>query len=203
VRDWELGGTYPEESSDTDKNYFYRREWLRTRSRRTVITGERGDLPDLFLRVFLRKQTNRTWTIGSNQAIDFSSPLLDLLKACACVLNMFETASGLLLVSSCVANGWVSKLFTAIIWYSIEAALNIAVKFSVGEPVIWSLVDILGIRNLKWEEHLLCLKTGVDVDHQLMNAGEHSLKDKAFPRSDPVTMGQNPNISSESSDESG
>jgi hypothetical protein len=73
----------------------------------------------------------RIWTIGSNQVINFSSPLLNLLKACACVLSMSETAFGLWQASSWAAKGCVFKRFPVTFWYSAEAALNMAVKLSV------------------------------------------------------------------------
>ena len=51
-------------------------------------------------------------------------------------------ASGFWQVSSCAAKGWVSRGFPAIVWYSIKAALNIAVKLSVEGPAVGLLADI-------------------------------------------------------------
>src|SRR5712675_1059881 len=83
----------------------------------------------------------RMWIIGSSQAINFSSPLRDLLKARACVRNRSQTASGLRQTSSCAAKGWVSRRFPVALWYSVDAALNIAVKLSAEGPAVWSLAD--------------------------------------------------------------
>ena len=76
------------------------------------------------------ENTNRIWIVGSNHDINFSSFLLNLQKACVCSRSIFETASGLLQGPSCVAKGWVSRRFPVTLWYSLEAALKIAVKLS-------------------------------------------------------------------------
>jgi hypothetical protein len=47
---------------------------------------------------------------------------------------MFDTASGLSQVSNWAANGWVSRRFFVTLWYSVEAALNIAAKLLVEGP---------------------------------------------------------------------
>ena len=78
----------------------------------------------------------RIWIVGSNHAINLSSPLRILLKACSCARKMFEMASGFWQVLSCVAKGWVSRRFPVNLWYSFVAALNIAVKLSVEGPAV-------------------------------------------------------------------
>ena len=57
------------------------------------------------------EKISKIWAIGSSHAINLSSPSRNILKAWACVRNMFETASGLSQVSSWAANGWVSRRF--------------------------------------------------------------------------------------------
>ena len=80
--------------------------------------------------------------MGSSQVINLSSPSRNLLKACACVRNMFKTASEVLQVSSRAANGWVSRRFLVTLWYSVEAVFNMVVKLLVEEPAVWDLADI-------------------------------------------------------------
>jgi len=55
---------------------------------------------------------------------------------------MLETASGVLQISSRAANGWVSRCFLVTLWYSVEAAFNMAVKLLVEELAVWLLADI-------------------------------------------------------------
>lgn len=45
-------------------------------------------------------------------------------------------------VSNCVAKGWESRDFPVTLWYSLVAALKIAVKLSVNKLVLWVLADI-------------------------------------------------------------
>ena len=49
---------------------------------------------------------------------------------------MLEMDSGVLQVSSRAANGWVSRRFLVILWYSVEAAFSMAVKLLVEEPAV-------------------------------------------------------------------
>ena len=72
--------------------------------------------------------------MGSNHVINLSSPSRNFAKACAWVRRMVEMASGVWQVSSCAAKGWVSRDFPVNLWYSVEAALNIAVKLLVEGP---------------------------------------------------------------------
>ena len=51
-------------------------------------------------------------------------------------------ASGFWQVSSCAANGWVSRDFFINLWYSFKAALNIEEKLSVEGLAVWLLEDI-------------------------------------------------------------
>ena len=74
--------------------------------------------------------------VGSNQAINLSSPSRNLLKACAWVRRTSEMASGFLQVSSCAAKGWVLRDFLVNLWYSAEATLNIAENLSVEGPAV-------------------------------------------------------------------
>jgi len=77
------------------------------------------------------ENVNKIWTVGSNTAINFSSPLRILLKAWTCVRSRSETAFGLSQASSWAAKGCVSRCFPVTLAYSVEAALNTAVKLSV------------------------------------------------------------------------
>ena len=77
------------------------------------------------------EKVNKIWTVGSNTAINFSSPLRNLLKAWACVRSRSETAFGLSQASSWEAKGCVSSRLLVTLAYSDEAALNMAVKLSV------------------------------------------------------------------------
>ena len=72
--------------------------------------------------------------MGSNHVINLSSPSRNLAKACAWVRRMFDMASGVWQVSNCAAKGWVSRDFPVNLRYSVEAALNIAVKVFVEWP---------------------------------------------------------------------
>lgn len=80
------------------------------------------------------ENVNRIWIVGSNHAINLSSRLRILLKACSCARKIFEMASGFWQVLSCAAKGWVSRRLPVNLRYSSVAALNIAVKLSVEGP---------------------------------------------------------------------
>ena len=82
------------------------------------------------------ENVNRIWIVGFNHAINLSSPLRILLKACSCARKTFEMATGFWQVLSCMAKGCVSRRFPVNLWYSSVAALNIAVKFSVERPAV-------------------------------------------------------------------
>src|SRR6266576_4000351 len=88
------------------------------------------------------ENVKRIFTIGVNHVINLSSPLRNLLKACACFRNTFMTESGDLEFSNAAANGCVSRSCFVSVLYSFEAASNIAVKLAVERSVIRLLVDI-------------------------------------------------------------
>jgi len=77
------------------------------------------------------ENVNKIWTVGSNTDINFSSPLRNLLKACACERSTSKTTFGLSQASSWAAKGCVPRGFPVTLAYSVEAALNMAVKLSV------------------------------------------------------------------------
>ena len=61
-------------------------------------------------------------------------------------------AFGFWQVLSWAAKGWVSRGFPVTLWYSVDAALNIAVKLSaeVEGPAIWLLADIGIAGRIRW-----------------------------------------------------
>src|SRR6266699_2215009 len=90
------------------------------------------------------ENVKRIFMIGANHAINLSSPLRNLSKACACFRNTFMTESGELEFSNAAANGCVSRSCFVSVLYSCDAASNIAVKLVVEMSVVWLLVDIGG-----------------------------------------------------------
>jgi hypothetical protein len=78
----------------------------------------------------------RIFTIGVNHAINVSSRLRNLSKACACFRNTFMTESGELEFSNAAANGCVSRSCFRSVLYSFDAASNIAVKLAVERSVV-------------------------------------------------------------------
>jgi hypothetical protein len=86
------------------------------------------------------EKVNRIWTVGSNQAINLSSPLLNFPKTCAWVRNRSKMAFGLWQASSWAAKGCVSRRFPITLSYSVDAALNMAIKLLVEVDVDESAV---------------------------------------------------------------
>lgn len=82
------------------------------------------------------EKVKRIFTIGVNHAINLSSPLRNLSKACACFRNTFMTESGELELSNAAAYGCVSKSFFVSDLYSFDAASNIAVKLAIERAVV-------------------------------------------------------------------
>ena len=125
------------------------------------------------------ENANKMWTVGSNTAINFSSPSRNLLKAWACVRSRSETAFELSQASSWVAKGCVSRRFLVTLAYSVEAALNMAVKLSVEVegPADRLLVDI-GITR---EEAQVWDESGLreSVDEYSAANGQRAFPDRA------------------------
>ena len=96
------------------------------------------------------ENVDKIWMVGSNHAINLSSPSRNLVKACAWVRKSVEMASGFWQELSCAAKGWVSRDFFVSLWYSFKAALNIEEKLSVEGPAVWLLADI-GTARGNWE----------------------------------------------------
>ena len=81
------------------------------------------------------ENVKRVFTIGVNLAINLSSPLRNVSKACACFRNSFMTESGELEFANAAANGCVSRSCFVSVLYSFDAASNIAVKLAVESSV--------------------------------------------------------------------
>jgi hypothetical protein len=82
------------------------------------------------------EKMKRIFTIGVNHAINLSSPLQNLSKACACFRNTLMTESGELEFSNAAANGCVSRSCFVSVLYLFDAASNIAVKLVVERSVV-------------------------------------------------------------------
>ena len=88
------------------------------------------------------ENVKRIFTMGVNHAINLSSPLRNLLKACDCFSNMFMTESGEFEFSNVIANGCVCRSCFVRVLYSFDAASNIAVKLAVERLVVRLVADI-------------------------------------------------------------
>jgi hypothetical protein len=128
------------------------------------------------------ENVERIWIIGSKNAINLSSPLRNLLKACAWIRKRFETASGFWQVSSCVAKGCVLRDFPVKVWYSFSAALNIAVKFSAEGSAVGLFVDIVIWRG-NWEVRKSCMK--------MVGGGNRLSHNKTQPQRQTDTFSRN------------